>query len=153
MTHVDLLNEARYAERLCARTARLYRRAQSVGVFVTVLGGSAAVVSLSGKVPDWLTAAGVACFAVFGAALLAIRPADKAASNEADARRYAKLRSDAASMSVEQLAVALNKARETDTSEIEPLRDVAYNDVVREIGRPDVVLPLNLTQRLLAALA
>ena len=56
-------------------------------------------------------------------------------------------------MTAEQLAAALAKAGETDTPEIEALRDVAYNDVVREIGRDDHVVPLSATQRLFAALA
>jgi len=52
-----------------------------------------------------------------------------------------------------RLESALAKARESDVAEIEPLRDVAWNDVVVEIGRPEVRVALRPTQRLLAALA
>ena len=51
------------------------------------------------------------------------------------------------------LRTALQKARESDTAEVEPLRDVAYNDVVIEIGRGEFAVPLSSHQRILAALA
>ena len=56
-------------------------------------------------------------------------------------------------MSADEFRAALNKARETDTTEIETLRDVAYNDLVTEIGRADLRAPLRPGQRLLGALA
>ena len=52
-----------------------------------------------------------------------------------------------------ELAEALEDARQGDAPEIEPLRDVAYNDVALERDRPDATVPLKLRQRLLAALA
>jgi len=91
--------------------------------------------------------------AVFGAANLAIRPADKAAANDADAKRYAQLRTSAQSMTADELAIALSKARESDTAEVDALRDVAYNDVVTEYGRPDALVPLTMPQKILGALA
>lgn len=148
-----ILNRIRYAERLCQRTARLYRRLQTAGTFGTVLGGSAALTLLSASFGQALGAVGMVCAAVFGAALIAIRPADKAAANEADAKRYARLRSDADSMDDAQLARALAKAKESDTAEVEPLRMVAYNDVLRETGNAALVQPLSGLQRFLAALA
>lgn len=153
IAHADLLNQARYAERLCQRTARLYRRAQAVCTFAAIVGGSATLTALSSAVPGWVSMAGAVAFTVFGAALVVMRPADKAAANEADVRRYAKLRSDGLAMTADELAAALNKARESDAAEVEPLRDVAYNDVAREIGAPAAVVPLSMQQRLLAALA
>lgn len=148
-----LLNEIRYAQRLCERTARLYRHAQTFGTFMTVLGGSAIVASLSNAVAAWVALAGAVLFAVFGAVMVAVRPTEKAVANEADARRYAQLRTAGASMSEAQLRAALDQARETDAPEVETLRDVAYNDVVIEVGRADWALPLSRTQKLLAALA
>lgn len=151
--HAILLNQVRYAERLCERTARLYRRVQAVGVFASVVGGSAALSALSSKAPPELSIAGAAAFTVFGALLLAVRPADKAAANEADARRYAKLRTEAASMDTGALQSALNKAHEQSAAEVEPLRDVAFNDVVVEVGRQDLAVPLTRLQRVIAAMA
>lgn len=152
-TRVRVLNEIRYAERLCQRSARLYRRLQAVGVFGSILGGSATLGALSSQLPSGLSIVGAIAFAAFGAMQLAVRPAEKATSNEADAKRYAKLRSEAHAMDDTALVVALDKARETDTAEIEPLRDVAWNDVVTEIGAEDAAVPLRWNQRLLAALA
>ena len=148
-----LLNEIRYAERLCERTARLYRHAQATTVFMTVLGGSGVISAVGGQVPGWVAMAGGVCFAVFGALNLAIRPADKAAANEVDAKRYARLRTASHSMDATALADALSKARETDTQEVEALRDVAYNDVVTEYGAAQAAVPLRLGQRVLGALA
>lgn len=148
-----LLSEARYAERLCQRTARLYRRLGTAGVFLAIVGGSATLSALADGVPGWISAAGAAALAVFGALLVAVRPAEKAAANEADARRYAQLRTAAAGMDAPTLRTALAKARESDTQEVEPLRAVAFNDVALEIGRADQLIALTLPQRLLAALA
>ena len=152
-SHEILLNEVRYAERLCLRTARLYRHAQTVGVFVTVLSGSAAMSGLTSAAPPGLAIGGLIALSIFGAAMLAIRPAEKAVTNEVDAKRYAQLRTAAVAMDVPAFRAALAKAREIDAPEIETLRDVAFNDVVTEIGRHDLAVPLSVHQKLLAALA
>ena len=153
MSSAILLNEIRYAERLCLRTARLYRRVGTCTTFLSVLGGSAAITSLSASVPSWVSVAGVGVLAVFGAINLAVRPAEKATMNEADARKYALLRTNGRSMSEQELGTALDKARETDATEIEPLRAVAFNDVVIEVGHPEQTIKLRAHQLLLAALA
>jgi hypothetical protein len=148
-----LLGEIRYAERLCLRTARLYRHIQATSVFLSVIGGSAVISSASGNLPAWVPVAGGAMLAIFGAMNLAMRPADKAVANEVDAKRYAKLRTSAQSMSASELQTALEAARESDVQEVESLREVAYNDLVREIGREDESIPLRMHQKLLSALA
>lgn len=148
-----LLNEARYAERLCLRTARLYRRIGTAFTFASVLGGSGALTAMSGRFPDWIAISGACVLAIFGAVNLAVRPAEKAAANEADAKRYAGLRTASGGMDAATLREALNKAREADAMEIESLRDVAYNDIVHEIGRPEAAVRLRLHQRLLSAIA
>ena len=148
-----LLGEIRYAERLCLRTARLYRHVQATSVFLSVIGGSAVISSTSGSLPAWVPVAGGAVLAIFGAINLAMRPADKAVANETDAKRYAKLRTSGQSMTAQELQIALEAARESDVQEVESLRNVAYNDLVREIGREDEVIPLRIHQKLLSALA
>ncbi len=154
LLRANLLNEIRYAERLCQRTARLYRRLQTFTTFITVVGGSAAIsTALSSSAPDWLPLVGAGLLAVFGGLNIAIRPADKAAQNEMDAKRYAALRSKASAMDDALLQTALNEAHASDVPEVEPLRDVAYNDVVREIGQGSYVVSLKLHQRLIAAIA
>jgi hypothetical protein len=150
---ITLLHEIRYAERFCQRTARLYRRIQSLGTWVTVVAGSATLSALSQQVPASVSTTGAVVMAMAGAALLAIRPADKAAANEVEGRKYASLRLEAQSMTEDQLLQALTKARISDLPEIETLRDVVYNDIVTEYGRQDCVVPLRAHQRVLAALA
>ncbi len=148
-----LINEIRYSERLCLRTARLYRHLHTTATLLSVVGGSAALGALSPTMPKELSIVGAVVLAVFGAVTLAVRPAEKAAANESDAKRYAQLRTEARTMNPAALQLALDKARETDTPEFESLRDVAYNDVVVEIGRPDAAVPLSGAQRLLAGFA
>lgn len=150
---VDLQSEIRYAIRLCERTARLYRKVQTISTFAAILGGSAAFAAADDALPDWLTAIGAVVFTIAFAAFLAVRPADKAAQNEADIRRYRALLAKASAMTEPELERALEEARQGDTPEIEPLRDVVYNDIALELGRPDAVVPLNATQRFLAAIA
>jgi nicotinic acid phosphoribosyltransferase len=147
------LNEIRYAERLCQRTARMYRRAQMLGVFASALAGTAALAAAAQWLPAALAAAGALLMAVVGAGLLAARPGDKALQNEADVKRYAQLRAASVDMTDAEFERALWRARELDAPEVEALRDVAWNDVVCEIGRPELATPLRITQRALAALA
>lgn len=82
-----------------------------------------------------------------GAALVAIRPADKAALAEAASRKYREIANEP------DIAVALIKARQSDPQVIEALRMAAFNDVVREVGQANYVEPLTMRQRLIAALA
>lgn len=153
MDHVALVNEIRYAERLCQRTARLYRRAETVFLILSLLGGSAVLINLLAAFPAWVTVLAGSVMALFASLNVAMRPAEKAIANELDARRYAKLRTESRSMGTKQLQQALDKARENDAQEVEPLRDIAYNDVVKECGRPDAVMHLTWPQKILQMLA
>ena len=92
-TKEQLVSEIRYAVRLTQRTARLYRNIQTTGTFLTILGGSAALASFAGNLPSWVLIAGAFLFTIAGAGLIAVRPADKAAMNEADVKRYQLLMS------------------------------------------------------------
>ena len=152
-TRHELIYHIRYAIRLTQRTARLYRRIQTIGTFFSVLGGSATLSLLSQAFPVWVGIAGAAVLAVSGAALIAIRPADKAAQNESDARRYLALAAKASQMDDTALATAIEEAHQSDCQEVEPLRDVAYNDIVKEFGRDDAQIPLTQFQRFIAAMA
>jgi hypothetical protein len=152
-TKEDLQAEIRYAIRLCQRTARLYRRVQTAATVLAIVGGSAAFAALTGALPAWLTATSAILFAISGATLIAVRPADKAAQNEADVRKYQALLARSERMTEAELAQALEETRQGDAPKIEPLRDVAYNDIAIELGRPDAVVPLTPAQRLLAAMA
>lgn len=146
-------HEVRIAQRLCERTARLYRRVHTTCTFLSVIGGSAAMGALAPSLPAWVALAGAATLALSAAGSLSVRPAERAAQNESDAHKYAQLLTAATTMSDDEFAAALAKARESDVPELEPLRIVAYNDVMLEIGRPDLVGKLAPTQWLAAAMA
>ncbi len=144
----QLIAEIRYTIRLCQRTARFYRRIQAIGTFFGILGGSAAMAALSDNLPAWVSVAGGTLLTVSGAALIAIRPADKAAPNELDVKRYQALMTKAVSMDAEQLATAIEEARQNDAPEIDALRNVAYNDVMKEINREDQAFKLSLSEKI-----
>ena len=152
-TKEQLIGEIRYAIRLTQRTARLYRRIQTIGTFLTVVGGSAALAAFAGNLLPWVLIAGASIFAVFGAASIAIRPADKAAMNESDVKRYQSLMSKAQTMDVAQLRTAIEEAHIGDAPEIEALRIIAYNDVMDEINRQDQHIPLSRSASFLRAFA
>jgi len=149
----QLLAEIRYIVRLCQRHARLYRRIQATGTFFAILGGSAAMTTLSNHLPTWLPLAGGALLAISGAALLAISPADKAALNEADMKRYQTLRAKAETLDAAAIAILLEEARTGDCPEIDALRNVAYNDVMREINREDQSIKLSPAEKFYDLLA
>lgn len=149
----QLRGEVRYAIRLCSRTARLYRRLQAVGTFLSIVGGSAAVSGAAGQLPTWVALSGGALLAIAGAGLVAIRPADKAAQNETDVKRYQAVLVKSHAMTIEQFAAAIEDAHQGDAPEVEPLRNVAFNDTMLEMNMPDHAVPLSATERLLRALA
>lgn len=97
----------------------------------------------------WLLAG----FAVFGCINLALRPADKIAANDADVRKYGALLAKISVLDAATLQQMLDEARLSDTAEVEPLRPVAYNDVVLEIDEPDSLIALSPMQKLMGALA
>ena len=148
-----LLSEIRYSERMCQRTARLYRHAQTFGTALAIVGGSGALSALMHAFPSWIAMTGAILLTLGGAILIATRAADKAAMNEMDARRYTALRVHAAKLDDQALRVAIDEARVSDAQEVESLRDVAYNDVAQEVGQPDYAVRLTLPQRMLAAFA
>ena len=78
---------------------------------------------------------------------------EKAIANEADARKYALLRTQGLTLDDAQLEAALQKARESDVAEVELLREVAYSDLLVEIGREDMRTTLSGRQRLLEVIA
>lgn len=152
-THDQLKGEIRYAIRLCQRTARFYRRIQTAGVFLAIIGGSATMATLFNSLPQWIAIAGSITLSLSGAALIAIRPADKAAQNELDIRRYQTLMTKAISLNTDELELAIEEAHQGDAPELESLRSIAYNDVMQEFNRMDCAIALNSWQKILSLLA
>ena len=109
--------------------------------------------TITGGMPSWVAVIGGILLAIAGATMIAIRPADKAAMNEADMRRYQALMPRAETLNVTQLTLAIKEAHQGDAPEIETLRDVAFNDVMGEINRMDCAIPLSVSQQFLRSLA
>lgn len=152
-TKAQLIAEIRYAIRLCQRTARFYRCIQAIGTFIGIIGGSATIVALYDHFPAWLSIASTALLSIAAASLVAIRPADKAAPNELDAKRYQALMAKAVNMDAVQLSLAIEEARQSDAPEIDALRNVAYNDIMKEINREDQEIKLSTSEKFLELLA
>ena len=152
-TKDQVLGEIRYAQRLAQRTARLYRRIQAFSTFLAILGGAGVMSAMSTRFPVWVSISGAVVAAVFGAMVIVIRPADKAAPNELDIRKYDELLARAQGLSEEQILPLLAEARKTDAPEIESLRTIAYNDVMSEMNRDDQKIRPNAYQAMMAAIA
>ncbi|MRW85834.1 hypothetical protein GJ698_17295 [Pseudoduganella sp. FT26W] len=90
---------------------------------------------------------------MFGIANFAIRPAERIAAFQADGRKYAALIAKADHLDAETIQHLLHEARQSDAEEIEPLRAVAYNDVMLEIDEPEALIPLTPMQKLMGVLA
>jgi hypothetical protein len=142
----------RYSQRLCQRTARFYKRIQTALTFMSLLAGSSAVATLAAQMPTQ-SALLLASFAVFGCINLAVRPAERIAANEADVRKYGALLGKLNQLDPPALQQLLDEARQSDTTEVEHLRPVAFNDVVLEIDEPEALITLTPIQRLIGALA
>ena len=109
---------------------------------MTVLAGASTLTALVPKIYDWVPVFGGLVLAVFGASLVAIRPADKAAIAEVQAKKYREARV------ATDLEAAMNKIRESDPHEIESLRQPVYNEVVREVGQDVYAEKLSIRQQL-----
>ena len=154
ITKDQLLGEARYVQRLCQRTSRLYNRASTCFTFFRLFSSSSAIISLSAQLPFGVTVALGLVFAAISGANFALQLVEKAAINDAEVHRYAVLLTKAVSVTdLGVLQATIADARRTDVPEIESLREVAHNDVMREINRQDQLVALRLSQRLMGAFA
>jgi uncharacterized protein (UPF0264 family) len=153
MERGEIYSEIRYAIRLTERTARLYRKVQTFGVALSIVSGGTAIANLVTKIDPSVATLGAAGLAIAGAILIAVKPGDKAAQNEADVRRYRALQAKFPQMQDAEAHQALLEARQSDAPEIEALRPVVFNDIARENGVEDRLMDLTTKQRLLAALA
>jgi len=144
--------ELRYAQRFCQRSVRFYRRIQTTFTFISLLAGSSAIAAIAAQMPvaaTWMLAA----FSIFGILNFAIRPAERIAAFHADVRKYAALITKSDLLDASAIQHLLHEARQTDAEEIEPLRAVAYNDVMLEIDEPNSLIELSPMQKLMGVLA
>jgi hypothetical protein len=133
-TRPDTLFNIRYASRVLERQCRLWRRVDGVVRFSAVLAGSGAIAALGAQNAVMALVAGVV-FALFQAIEYAVRPAEVAAHAMAQGKQYAALLARQRRLSDAALADELEAVRvEDDIIVMDSLRQLAYNDVVRERG-------------------
>jgi hypothetical protein len=149
--HVQLKGEIRYAIRLAERSAPV-SLVQTVSTFFSILGGSAAFAAIADIFPKELSIGGACVAAVFGSGT-GCNPAGGQSSPEADLRRFQSLMARANSLDGNALEAAIEETRQGSAQEIEPLRDVAYNDVVLEFNRSDALIPLSPLRKILRVFA
>ena len=145
--------DIRYAQILSERTARIYRRLQTVGTFLSIVGLSAVLASALSSLPDVWKFSAAAVFLLSTAVMLSVKPAEKVTRWEQDLQRYRDLMARSKAMTLEQLDAALQEVRRSDAPEVAPLREVAFNQMLYEINRADQLIRLTFGQRVLAKLA
>jgi len=131
---------------------RFYNRVDFfVGVF-TVAGGSAAVVGLVNKDPDWAaySAAVLAVVGIIGRQLGASRKAEQHLQAK---KAYAALDAKSPALAVEQVDAELRPLQASAPSGIRLLALPAYNENLRTNGRPELAQKLSLGERLAFAFA
>lgn len=151
-TLYEALFAARYAARYQERTLRLFRRIHTTVTFLELIGGSAAFGA-------WLTSSlhlgaymGLV-LAVCAAINHSVRPYERAAAAELRYKDYMRLTADGARMELSDLNKRLTDLLAEDTSHVEALREVAYNDVAKEYGRTESLKPLNAWETVAAILS
>jgi ABC-type multidrug transport system fused ATPase/permease subunit len=152
-TREQFEGEIRYAQILSERTARMYRRLQTVGTFLSIVGMSAVLATALSSMSDAWTLSAAAVFLISTAIMLTVKPAEKVTRWEEDLQRYRDLMARSKTMTLEQLDAALQDVRRSDAPEVAPLREVAFNQMLHEINRADQLIRLTLGQRVLAQLA
>jgi hypothetical protein len=136
-TRHDTLFSIRYAVRLHERGAALWGKTAMGLKFLSVLSGSAALVAVIGTATQPAITLGLV-FALFQALEIALNPADKKYEALAQRQGFARLYAKQQTMSDEALHTAYWELVEDDTTSYLPaVKELAYNDVVREEGNDE----------------
>ena len=153
-TKYKVMGEICYSARLHERHTRFFSRIRAVTNYLNILSGTAVFISATHGAPI--------VTATVGGVIVCLSLADQVwnygslASRHAEARkecldlisREASMEADA--LKAENIAI---DARFCDLNEIESLRDVAQNDVLRELGHTNEMVPETLCQRAMRTLA
>lgn len=152
-TRYQIELEIRYGMRLDELHRRFYARLGSALTFALLLAGSAAFGGFVAAQPAFAGAAGLAV-AVLTLIEVVLRPSERAAYASALARQFGALRASAAELTTDDLERRLAVLQcEALPGEIDALRSVAMNDVLREHGHDDELLAPSRWQRVIAVLA
>jgi len=144
--------EIDYSIRLHELQSRLLRRSRFLIAFVQLGIGSAVIAPLVGGLPLVAGVAGVALGLITIAdALLDMQT--RAAASEFQRKRLKQLRGAMDGRSLAEIDRDIQTIEADDPAEIESLRVVAYNDVVRRWSHFNRMQPESWAQRLLRCLA
>ena len=108
---------------------------------------------LKTSTPGWLVTLIALIWAALHAAGQIMKPGERSALNLHDSRRYSRLRTRHRASKPSTIQRELDKLRETDTPEVESLRDIAWNDVMVESGNTSQVVKLSWFQHVLRYLS
>lgn len=124
----------RYAVRSHDRRSALWGRVAAFLKFMSIFSGSASIMSVIGSHPDAATALGL-IFASFQALEYTLSPNEKMYESLAQRRGYAGLYANSRNLSDDELSACYLKLVSEDETKISiAIKELAYNDVVREQG-------------------
>lgn len=133
----DTLFSLRYAVRVLERYARMWSLVGAGLKATSILSGTVALAALTGTNTRVAVALGVV-FAALQALEYALGPAEKRAEALAERRNYARVLAAEATMDDPALEAAYQRVVADDELVIiQRLRELAYNDVVREQGKDE----------------
>lgn len=133
----DTLFSLRYAVRVLERYARMWNLVGAGLKAISILSGTVALAALTGANSRVAVVMGVV-FAALQALEYALGPAEKRAEALAERRNYARVLAAEASMNDAALDAAYQRVVADDEIVIiQSLRELAYNDVVREQGKDE----------------
>jgi hypothetical protein len=140
--------DIRYGMRLHFLHSRMYRHFRAGVAIISLLGGSAALVSALQALPHGILFAGIVVAAT-SCADIVCGWAEKAARHDVLRRRLADLLARAPGLTLEAIDSELARYEADADDEIESLRLPAYNDNVRSNGHEDWARPEPLATRLI----
>lgn len=151
-TKEEALREVKYQERLHALHCRLYKRLRALLTLISLATGSAAIATSLQAMPAGLIVAGwiVALASIIDAVG---NFADKAASHRVWRRDAAALLSRSEGMSLASIDSELAALVAEVDDEIESLRAVAWNDVLKSRGLESAMRPETAPERMFRAIS
>jgi len=148
-----LVLDARWGERYCDLHARMYGHIRTAMNISQGAAGSAAFAGYFVNYPGLIASTGI-FMAVLAVISGAIDFSARAIRFELHGQRYGELDAKARAMSVDEFSSRVRALQnEPLEGEVNALRHVAMNDVLRENGRGEEMKPLTLGQRVVAAIA
>jgi hypothetical protein len=139
---------ARYAARISERSARAWQKLSTLLAFIEILGGSAAMAAYVANNAELSAATGLV-LALCVAIQHTLSPAEKAMIERQFFSRFMALLSDR-TLTLDDLNQRLATLCSEPDFAFEALRNPAYNDVAREKGRDEALIPLSWLQKTVA---